>query len=333
MSVNGTTLREGALLPEIRNLEAGLQSNDPDQRLAAIAGFTKAGGLGPLCRALNHHDEQVRVAAARALGTLGEPAIEALEELLLCGDLLQRKTVAWALGFCGPEALPSLLQALRDSRGDVRRAAVKSLGRLQVSEATPELCRMLRDRKEEVRLAAIRALGETGDERAVGPLNEILRSCFVARSARRQLLIGTVVAVSALAALVVCIGSALVLPGAGLAGFTGGVVHIFVHYWSRRRQTGQLSRTVTRALVQIGERTPTPDLRIVLPDLRVVAKDRLQHDPCTREASRTAVQRIEALTESLKDLPVPGSASSDKSSLPRVGEPPAPDAERLPRVR
>ncbi|MFN3648513.1 MAG: HEAT repeat domain-containing protein [Armatimonadota bacterium] len=314
-----------------------MRSDDPDQCLAAVADLAEAGAVEPLCRALNHPDEQVRLAAARALGTLGGPAIEALTELLDCGSFLQPRKAAWALGFCGSEALKPLVQALRSSDSEVRNAAFRTLRRLKRPETTRLLCEMLRDGDYYARSTAAWTLGEIGDERAIGPLCKALRSCFVGRSAERQLRLGLLVAIGWGALFCVAMGAAFESELAGAGGFLFGSMAGFtsrIHsYFASRRQTGDYSRAVTKALVQIGERTPTPELRRVLPDLRVVAKDRLQHDPRTREASRAAVERIEALTENLKDLPLPGGTSVDEASLPRVGQAPHSDADHLPRVR
>ncbi|HTE16881.1 MAG TPA: hypothetical protein VK689_00695, partial [Armatimonadota bacterium] len=100
-----------------------------------------------------------------------------------------------------------------------------------------------------------------------------------------------------------------------------------------RRSQGRLCEAITQALVQIAERHPTPELREVLPDLQAVAADIIQQEQSTRQKSKAAAARIDALTEKLKSLPVPASTPApDGTALPRPAAAPVPDAETLPRV-
>jgi HEAT repeat protein len=57
-----------------------------------------------------------------------------------------RRAAAEALEKIGPPAVPALIQALRDEKEEVRRAAAKALG--EIGDA---LTQALRDEKEEVR--------------------------------------------------------------------------------------------------------------------------------------------------------------------------------------
>lgn len=54
----------------------------------------------------------------------------------------------------------------------VRKNAARTLGTLGNVEAVPALVQALKDTNHEVRLEAARALGKLGDERAFGPLHE-----------------------------------------------------------------------------------------------------------------------------------------------------------------
>lgn len=86
------------------------------------------------------------------------------------------------LGWCGPRAVPVLVQTLGDANKDVRRAAASALSRMgdvhtegwggwrgkqdspALKEAVPALVKALNDPDREVRLRAIGALGAIGPE-------------------------------------------------------------------------------------------------------------------------------------------------------------------------
>jgi ABC-type multidrug transport system fused ATPase/permease subunit len=108
-----------------------------------------------LIQALRDEKEEVRWAAAKALGEIGDALTQALrnekEEV--------REAAARALGEIGdPQATLALTQALRDEKEEVRRAAALALG--EIGDA---LTQALRNEREEVREAAAKALGEIGD--------------------------------------------------------------------------------------------------------------------------------------------------------------------------
>src|SRR5207302_1243878 len=135
------------------------------------------------------------------------------------------------------------------------------------------------------------------------------------RSAGWQLTVGFVVLTIglALSAGLVwgLVWGSVALIGGGLVGF----LHLFnliarcvASYFDRRRRHSKVCKAITEALTRIAERCPTPELRGVLPELKVVAADVLQQDATARVASRKAAARIQSLTERLKSLPVPTAA-------------------------
>jgi len=163
----------------------------------------------PLIPGLGDREENVRKAAAKALGQLGEGALaetvlaalkgnpqtvvdlgdpRAVEPLIAAiGDENERvrQGAARALGQLGdPHALEPLTAALDDESKWVRQAAVISLGRIGDRRAVEMLFvvlgrsgthRVLGDRDEDVREAAAIALGQIGDRRAVEPLIAVFR--------------------------------------------------------------------------------------------------------------------------------------------------------------
>ncbi|MFN3648511.1 MAG: HEAT repeat domain-containing protein [Armatimonadota bacterium] len=326
--------------PDLAELKTRLRSAAASDRLAAAEALGSRGGpaVQALCAALYDPDEAVRIAAAQSLGRIGSPAIRAQAARMESDAAETRERAMWALAYCGPAAVPVLAGALESSVWDTRLAAVQVLGRLHLPEVVPHLLRTLTDREPRVRIAAVEALGAIGDETAVRPLHDLLRSEFVGGPfTRRWRLSPTVFLV-------------LALSGFLLLRMLTGDLAVVTAVWAvwavvfgfgiavdcsreRIQQRGRVTQAVTEALVKIAERRPSPEMRQVLPDLRRMVSDPLVQNRETRQVSRAAIQRIEALTESLKTLPLPGTASGDEASLPRVGEAPSADPQTLPRVR
>jgi len=97
----------------------------------------------------------------------GEEAVPELIDTLKDSDMSVRRYAALALGEIGPaasEASPALAAALQDSNGDVRYAATGALGRIgpAASEAVPALTAALKDSDVAVRRTAAESLGQIG---------------------------------------------------------------------------------------------------------------------------------------------------------------------------
>jgi HEAT repeat protein len=90
------------------------------------------------------------------------PALEVLRSALNDADVNVRRSVAWALGKMGEQALTALSCLLDDGETAVRRAAVRALGKIG-EPALEVLPRMLNDTSSGVRLATVYALGEIGN--------------------------------------------------------------------------------------------------------------------------------------------------------------------------
>jgi CheY-like chemotaxis protein len=79
--------------------------------------------------------------------------------------------VVWGWGeHKGGWPIEPVIQALDDTEGAVRLAAVEALKRLKKRRAVEPLIALLDDQELEVRLAAVQALGILGEKQAVGPL-------------------------------------------------------------------------------------------------------------------------------------------------------------------
>ena len=105
-----------------------------------------------------------------AAGHAGE-----LAELLLDGDDEVRAAAAEALGRAGPAALPALLRAARDEAPNVRESAATAMGELGVEASLDWLIEAAHsDPDRSVREAAVAAMGALGNDRAVGPLLDLV---------------------------------------------------------------------------------------------------------------------------------------------------------------
>jgi HEAT repeat protein len=133
----------------------------------------------PLLTALKDENSEVRLAAARALGEIGDPqAVEPLLAALKDQHSSVRRAAAEALGRISDvravESLPAALKnALKDEDRDVRRAAAKALA--QQIKGVEYLMSALTDRPWMAREAAAEMLGEIKDPRAVEPLRAVLK--------------------------------------------------------------------------------------------------------------------------------------------------------------
>jgi len=162
--------------------------------------------VGGLIKALRHEKHDVRQAAARALGRIGDArAVEPLIAALKDKYFKLRETAAWALGYIGDaRAVEPLIAVLKDKEKglDLRQAAAWALEQLGWKPdqgedgawywivrrdwekavalgfpAVEPLIAVLKDAYEDgdVRQAAAGALGKIGDARALEPLIAALK--------------------------------------------------------------------------------------------------------------------------------------------------------------
>lgn len=129
-----------------------LGDNKADIRNAAAKALGDIGDpktfeqVGPLVKALG--DKNVCCEAAKLLGRIGDPrAVKPLIEALRNSGWSMQYWVTWALGKIGKSAVGPLIVALTDSDSDVREAAAKALGEIGDREALPELEQVARDDK------------------------------------------------------------------------------------------------------------------------------------------------------------------------------------------
>ncbi len=105
--------------------------------------------------------------------------IETLCRLTTTGDEVDRCYASRTLGVLGDaNAIPTLVQCLRDEDIDVSMDAADALGRIGNHDAIPPLLESLKhDPNGEVKIAVVDALGKIGGQYVITPLLEIAKSC------------------------------------------------------------------------------------------------------------------------------------------------------------
>lgn len=159
---------------------ADLDARSPWLRAKAVQelGFIASPTFVPaLVKRLTDRDDAVRIVAARALGSIGDPA--AARPLLESQDAARQipyGPVSQALLRLGAPAVPALLEGLRHPSFRVRRLAVDVLGELSVRRAEAPLVDILRhDRDVIVRIRAAAALGKIGTAETLSDLYASMR--------------------------------------------------------------------------------------------------------------------------------------------------------------
>jgi HEAT repeat protein/energy-coupling factor transporter ATP-binding protein EcfA2 len=164
----------------VPHLKAALVGSDDYMCLAAAKALGEIGvpAVPHLIEALGHGSES----AAKALGELkAQESVPHLIEALGHGSESVREAAAEALGeLKAQESVPHLIEALGDEykslldRYPVREAAAKALGELKAQESVPHLIEVLGDGNGVVRRAAARALGKLKAQEAIPYLIEAL---------------------------------------------------------------------------------------------------------------------------------------------------------------
>lgn len=180
---------------DIDGLEARLAADEQEARVEAahaLGSLSRPRTVPALVSAMGDAQVRVRQAAAQALTRIGEPAVPALVTALEGMGGRLAPYALWALGEIGsPAAIDALVRGASDSHGwRVRWSAVESLGDTGGEKAIQALVGALGDRDHRVRRKASERLQTIG-ERAVKPLAYLLRhSDRVTRSEARKTLVG-----------------------------------------------------------------------------------------------------------------------------------------------
>ncbi len=127
-----------------------------------------------------HPEAQMRAAWAMGDGENPE-AVPVLIETLKDDDAQVRGIVAWALGeIKDPRSMLPLIESLSDEDDYAREMIVKAVGEFENDQAVDPLTGMLEDRNPDIRYAAVWAMGEIGNSEAFELVTQLLED----RSAR-----------------------------------------------------------------------------------------------------------------------------------------------------
>jgi HEAT repeat protein len=155
----------------VKPLLVALQDNEGSVRLAAAAALGQigdAGAVSALVAALEDADAEVREAAVEALTRIGAPAVGQL--IVLLKKQAQART--HTPGQLQAAALQGQGEALAD---DAQNTAAEALVRIGASAVEP-LIATLKDVDWRLQLVAARALGRIGDARAEAPLRALVEA-------------------------------------------------------------------------------------------------------------------------------------------------------------
>ncbi|AKB16914.1 MULTISPECIES: HEAT repeat domain-containing protein [unclassified Methanosarcina] len=166
-------------------LEEALNAEEQNSTLYTSFAISKFGSgengneTETLLQALKSENGYVRVAAAMALGEKKEKAaIDPLLVILLRDYPLAKYSAVIALGEIGDErAAATLMTEMKNNGKDyIRSSSAVALGKIRAGEAVPYLIERLRDTRATVRSNAALTLGRMGDKSAVIPLIDVLES-------------------------------------------------------------------------------------------------------------------------------------------------------------
>jgi HEAT repeats len=133
------------------------------QKKPDIPKLTENRNISGLMRALRSSDLQVQSEAAKALGSLGPPAIDVLIKALKKKDKDHRLVIIKALiEIRDPRAVPALIEMLHDENSEVRWEAAIALGEIPDIQSIEHLVTCLRDYDKYVRYGAAYSLEMLG---------------------------------------------------------------------------------------------------------------------------------------------------------------------------
>jgi hypothetical protein len=119
--------------------------------------------ISGLIRALHYNDLQVQSEAAKALGSLGPPAMDVLIRALKKKNKDHRLIIIKALiEIRNPAAIPVLIEMLKDENSEVRWEAAIALGEIPDQQSIEHLIACLRDHDKYVRYGAAISLEMIG---------------------------------------------------------------------------------------------------------------------------------------------------------------------------
>jgi len=138
-------------------------SNQVKQTTEDIEKLTAAKDIAGLIRALHSNDLNIQSEVAKALGSLGPPAMEVLIRELKKKDKVHTLAIIKALSeIRDPQPVPDLIELLKDENSEVRWGATIALGEIGDKRSIDPLVISLRDYDKYVRYGAALSLEMLG---------------------------------------------------------------------------------------------------------------------------------------------------------------------------
>jgi hypothetical protein len=138
-----------------------------------IKKFKKEKDISSLIKSLYDKDYEIRDAAARALGEIGDLySVKELTFALKDKNRSMSMSAAKALAMIGQPAIESLLSCLHDEDRNVRIAGLKALGIIGDKKTADQIAILLKDEDIMVESEAAKSLLKIGDERGKNALKE-----------------------------------------------------------------------------------------------------------------------------------------------------------------
>ncbi len=168
-------LKRERTLRAVEPLLIWLEYQDQEVRQAAaeaLGEIKDPRSVGPLITHLDHSDRELQQAAIQALSQIEDGrAVESLLARLEDQAPEVRQAASWALGNIKDErAVAPLVARLEHSDHEIRQAAIQVLGQIGDERAVESLLTRLEDRDREIQQTAAEALSEIGSPRAVEAL-------------------------------------------------------------------------------------------------------------------------------------------------------------------
>jgi len=168
-------IREGPkAVPVVGELFAGNWVEGKRMAAWVLSEMRHESAVGPLARALDDADDEVRWKAAVGLKQLGKASVLHTVAVLMSGGLAAKHCAAWTLGEIGdPDGAGPLAAALEEADEDLRWKAAISLTQIGAA-SVPALNQVLKKAGVETRRCATWAVGKIGGEAALPALAQAL---------------------------------------------------------------------------------------------------------------------------------------------------------------
>jgi HEAT repeat protein len=155
-------------LGELADFWSAAGDDDPEVRREVVAGLVSRDAVDAVAGLARDQEPLVRLAVARGLATIGDPAaLPTLEKMAADGDVRVRAAALEGIGIvgCPPDLVGIVLRSLGDPAWEIRKGAVIALGAAFESLAVEPLVAALGDGNLDVRKAAVQSLTQWASAR------------------------------------------------------------------------------------------------------------------------------------------------------------------------